>query len=157
MSSQTSSSFDLRKLVDSEADEVFVLTKKREATITKTVSFSISDLLEKINDENNKKKPIATPTFKLGYLDFYFEVYPDDEGCTWIVIQNPNEENVKMSFVINKKTFMSDIEANTGLDLGNINHDDYRQWAGKNRDVFKITAVVTLHLQEESEQWTTLR
>ena len=78
MTSEASSTTDSRKrkLVDSEADEVFLLQKKQELTVTKTVSFSIPDLLEKINDEDNKKNSINTPKFKLGNLDFYLKSIP---------------------------------------------------------------------------------
>ena len=87
-----------RKLAENEADEVFVLDEKPDLTFTKTVSFSIPNLLDKINDEKNKRKPIPTPRFKLGHLDFYFQVNPTfDEGYVGFFLVNPNKEKAIIS------------------------------------------------------------
>ena len=171
MTSEASSTTDSRKrkLVESEADEVFVLQKKQERTITKTVSFSIPDLLEKINDEDNKKKPIDTPKFKLGNLDFYFSFYPEcGEGGVGVYIQSSNREEVTITMEIKKPTVRRGglyfnrqiIKTNSGLGWPKfMSHDAYRKWAAENGDELKITVTVTLHLKEGSsdEKWTTLR
>ena len=171
MTSEASSTTDSRKrkLVDSEADEVFVLQKKQERTVTKTVSFSIPDLLEKINDEDNKENPIKTPTFKLGNLDFYFQVYPEyKEGFVGFYIHSSNREEVTITMEIKKPTVRRGgsifnrqiIKTNSGRGWQKfMSHDDYREWATENGDEFKITATLTLHLTEGSSdgEWTTLR
>ena len=59
--SSTTNSSRKRNLVDSEVDEVFVLQKNPEVSFTKTVSFSIADLLEKINDRTTKEKKSLPP------------------------------------------------------------------------------------------------
>ena len=80
------------KLVDSEADEVYVLQRNQETTVTKTVSFTIPDFLQKISDKNNEMKPITSPRFKLGVFDLEFEVRPeDDEGYDSIAGYDPNK------------------------------------------------------------------
>ena len=170
MSSQTSSDTakDMRKLVESDADEVFVFKKKQEATVTKTVSFSISDLLEKINAENNKKKPIDTPQFKMGNLDFYFRVFPEyNAGYIGLFIENPNKDEVMITLELKEtpqmalayavKSIAIPATARCGWNTF-MSHHAYWKWAAENGDEFKITATVTLHLKGgSSEQWTTLR
>ena len=158
-----SGSTDQRKLIESEADEVFVLKKKQETTVTKTVCFSILDLVEKINDEDNKKKPIDTPKFKMGNLKLHFIVYPEDnEGHIGFYIENPNKEDVLISLELKEspqKSAFSNrrMKANTGHGWKSfVSHDAYRKWAAENGDVFKITATVTRHLKS-AEKWTTLR
>ena len=168
--SSTTTNARKRKLVDSEADEVFILQKKQDLTLTKTVSISIPEMLEKINDENNKKNSIKTPVFKLGNLDFYLEVIPEQkEGYTGLTIYNFNKVEVMMSMEIKEKPFLTEkqwpVSSRKTLKAGHgtgwqLSYDAYREWASENEDVFKITAVVTLHIQEGStagEEWTTLR
>ena len=155
------------KLVDSEADEVYVLQRNQETTVTKTVSFTIPDFLQKIFDKNNEMKPITSPRFKLGVFDLEFEVRPeDDEGYVGFYIQNPNKKEVMISMEVNKPEKAIEIafyriiwKANGSRGWQNyMRHDDYRNWADENGDEFKIEATVTLHLTEGSfEQWTTLR
>ena len=169
--SSTTNSSRKRKLVDSEVDEVFVLQKNPEVRFTKTVSFSIADLLEKINDENNKGDKITTPRFKLGNLDFCFDIYlndENDEGYVELYLHNSNRDDkiISLRFIEtpNNTTFddglnHENIEAGGGFGWPKfMSHDDYREWAGQNGDVFKITATVTLHQREESSaKWTTIR
>ena len=166
--SSTTTNARKRKLVDSEADEVFVLQKKQALILTKTVSISIPNLLEKIDNENNKKNPVDTPIFKLGHLDFYFQFKPQSkEGRAGFYIVNCNKVEVIISMELKEKPTMirtaaferKTIEANTGWGWP-ISQDDYRECAAQNGDVFKMRAVVTLHIQEGStagEEWTTLR
>ena len=175
MASEASSTTNSRKrkLVDSDVDEVFVLQKKQERTFTKTVSFSIPDLVEKIdeNDENIRRTAILTPSFKLGELDFHFFILPecDDEETydhVGFFINNDNREDVMISMeILEGPTVSGHIFdcRNVKSELGHgwpqyMSHDDYREWATENGDVFKITATVTLHLKEGSTaQWKTLR
>ena len=166
MSSEASSTTTSRKrkLVDSEADEIFVLQKKQENTLTKTVSVSIPDFLEKINDENNKKDPINTPKFKLGNLDFQFKVYPEyGGGNVGFALHNPNREDVTMSMDTKKPTISFTRKkwgANTIWGWPKlVSHNTYREWAAHYGDEFKMTVRVTLHLTEGSsdEEWKTLR
>ena len=146
---------------------MFVLQKKQDLTVSKTVSINIPDLQEKINDEKYK---IKTPVFKLGNLDFYFQVKSDEEeDSVGFYICNSNNAEVIISMEVKEKTAFFNgqqavvhrrpMEAYKGIVWG-ISHNDYRQWAAENGDVFKITATVTLHLGEGSsngEEWTTLR
>ena len=173
MSSEASSTTNSRKrkLVASEADEVFVLKKKQERTVTKTVSLCIPELLKKINDENNKNETISTPIFKLGNLDFRLVIIPEREsGFIGLFISNNNTEDVMISMKVEEAPggqtedvywFKEPIEAKkkTGW-LDFLSHDDYREWTAENGDEFKITAIITLHLGEGSsgsEAWETLR
>jgi len=157
-----------RKLVDSEADEVFVLQKKQEQTVTKTVSISIPDLLEKIDDKDNKNNPIRCPIFKLGNLDFYLKVYPEDKeekDNIGVFIHNPNNVDAKISMKVKENTIDDQITLRTiktteGWGWSDfMSHNAYRQWAAENGDVFKLTATVTLHPKGSSgaEEWSTLR
>ena len=156
-----------RKLVDSEVDEVFVLQKKPELTATKTVSLSIPDMLKKIEDENKKKNSINAPSFKLGNLNFYLYVIPEqDEGYVGFYIRNPNRENqiISMQVIEGPRTIdnfnCEIVQAKHSMGWRSfLSHDAYRQWAGEKGDVFKITASVTLHITEESsdEEWKTLK
>ena len=174
--SSTTNNSRKRKLVDDEVDEVFVLQKKQELTITKTVSFSIPDFVEKIdeNDENIRRKAVKTPSFKLGELNFHCYVYPEyhkeeeDYGYVGFFLHNGNEEDVNLSMKILEapgpvdKTMTLEavtIEANKSWGWGGyMDHEEYREWARENGDVFKIKAKVTLHLKEGySGRWTTLR
>ena len=132
-----------RKLIDSEIDEVFVLQKKQEITATKTVSFTIPDMLKKIENENNKEYLIETPSFKLGNLNFFFQVYPEDEeGNVGFYIFNPNRENQTISMQIIESPAKIDdfnceiVRADYGYGWPSLlSHDAYRQWAGEKGDV----------------------
>ena len=178
MSSEASSTTNSRKrkLVASEADEVFVLKKKQERTVTKTVSLCIPDLLEKINDENSKNEPISTPIFKLGNLDFQLDVFPEDKeesGFIGLYIYNNNTEEVMISMTLkeapggaydyDEDININSIEVERGASWGFpdfLGHDAYREWTAENGDEFKVTAIITLHLGEGSsgsEAWETLR
>ena len=175
MSSEASSTTNSRKrkLVDSEADEVFVLKKKQERTVTKTVSLCIPELLEKINDENKKNESISTPIFKLGNLEFCLYIYPEDKqesGFIGLFISNENTEEVIISMTVEEAPGgqiedMDWYKKSVGVKKRYgwrkfLSHDDYREWAAENGHEFKVTAIITLHLGEGSsgsEEWETLR
>ena len=171
MSSEASSTTNSRKrkLVASKADEVFVLKKKKERNVTKTVSLCIPDLLENINDENYKTE-FFTPIFKLGNLDFRFKIIPEEQsGFIGFFIFNENHEEVKISLKFEEEPggyswsnwYKQPVEAMAVHGWPDyFSHDDYRELAAENGDEFKITASVTLHLTEGSNggvKWENLR
>ena len=149
-----------RKLSD-EADLKFVHEAKWSEE-TKTIGVEIKDFLVKIDDLENKKKPIKSPSFKLAGKELSVNIWPDD-GLISVYLHNKSKESVTVTV-----TFKSSsggkysrkkclIEAGLGLGLGNfLSHDDFKKWARENDDIFRLEVEVTLHV-EGPGTWTTER
>ena len=161
MSSQLSTT-KKRKLVDSDADEVFVLKKKQEVTASKTVSITIPDFLVEINDENTKKKQIESPTFKIGDKKFALKVYAGSRHVILVGIITFNNEEVVLSgeckeYPTPALVYSPQAQRSGFMPCFRMAPDDYKQWAAHHGDVFKLTVTVTLHLQEGSNSWINMR
>ena len=153
-----------RKLSD-ETDLKFVHETKWSEE-TKTIGVEIKDFLVKIDDLENKKKPIKSPSFKLAGKELYVSIYPQEKNSREfisVVLHNKSKESVTVTV-----TFKSSsggkysrkkclIEAGLGLGLGNfLSHDDFKKWARENDDIFRLEVEVTLHV-EGPGTWTTER
>lgn len=140
-----------------EPGEDCVLKVKSE----KTVSVEIPDFTKKIDDVENKKKPIHGPKFKVGKKDFHIKIYPEDnrEGSTHIAVYlcNPilNKEKIKASCTLKHESGVMKVFENREIEAGSgrgasefLSHVAYKKWAEDHGDVFKVEAEITLHVQE---------
>ena len=167
MRSQLSSS----TTTTSDADEVLVLQKKKKVKeVSKTVSISIPDLLEEINEAKDNNGKIETD-FKIGNKKFGFVVYPAFSGLILFGIENWDTEDVILSGEwketqgpsLPRHFFNRRVTArSSAVGIGKfcctfIRHDEYKQWAMIHGDVFNVKIALTLHLGESSNEWTTLR
>ena len=155
-----------RKLSD-ETDLKFVHETKWSEE-TKTIGVEIKDFLVKIDDLENKEKPIKSPSFKLAGKELSVYVYPQD-GCKnsgefiSVSLHNKSKENVTVTFNFKSssggKFSMKRrlIIAGSGLGPGEfLSHDDFKKWARENDDTFRLEAEVTLHVKGPGI-WTTER
>ena len=155
-----------RKLSD-EADLKFVHEAKWSEE-TKTIGVEIKDFLVKIDDLENKKKPIHSPSFKLADKELGVYVYPQDRrenSGEFISVYLANKSKERVTVTVTFKSSSGGkysrkkclIEAGLGLGLGNfLSHDDFKKWARENDDIFRLEVEVTLHV-EGPGTWTTER
>jgi len=149
-----------RKLEKRDVDELFVLQNKWKVD-TKTVGIEIHDMLEKIEDEDNKKKPIFSPTFQLGGIPFNLIVTPEKiPGFISFVMSNESNEDQITSFQIkgvglsfNTNTMTMKRCLGRGWDKFR-SHEEYKKWVKKNQDVFKVEVTVSLHTKvNHGDDW----
>ena len=144
----------------SEPGEEFVLKAEESTEVTKTVSVAIHDFTKKIDDVENKKKPIESPMFKVGEKEFCLAIYPEgksSEGSTHIVVylNNLNEEKIKASYIFKHESGVKKVLNNKELKAGKgkghgshfLSHEAYKKWAEDHGDVFKVEAEIT-HVEE---------
>ena len=155
-----------RKLSD-ETDLKFVHETKWSEE-TKTIGVEIKDFLVKIDDLENKKKPIKSPSFKLAGKELYVSIYPqagykNSGEFISVSLVNKSKENVTVTF--NFKSFSGGkfsmkkrlIIAQAGVGPSEfLSHDDFKKWARENEDTFRLEAEVTLHVKGPGI-WTTER
>ena len=150
--------------------EVFVLKSKEsvEETVIKIVE--IHDFTKRIDDLENKKKPIEGPKFKVGEKDFNIDIYPEDlrEGSTHIGVSlcNLNAEKIKASFSVKHESGVKKVAKNReilaeGFGFGFpkfLSHVAYKKWAEEHGDVFKVEAEITLPVEEGNPEpeWETI-
>ena len=156
-----------RRLSD-EADLKFVHEAKWSEE-TKTIGVEIKDFLVKIDDLENKKKPIHSPSFKLADKELGVYVYPGvyrrENSGEFISVYLANKSKESVTVTVTFKSSSGGkysrkkclIEAGLGLGLGNfLSHDDFKKWARENDDIFRLEVEVTLHV-EGPGTWTTER
>ena len=155
-----------RKLSD-EPDRMFV-HETSWSEVTETICVKIKDFSEKIDDLENKKKPIKSPRFVLAGKSLSVGVYPEDfhensEEYTTVYLYNHSKENItailnlKSSTGENQTSEKEIIPAGHGLGLVKfLSHSDYKKWAQENEDIFSLEVKVTLHVKNPGT-WTTER
>ena len=151
-----------RKLLE-EPREDFVLKSEESIEVTKTVSVTIPDFTKKIDDFDNKKKPIEGPKFKVGEKDFSFLIFPEHlKGLIAVYLVNNNLENIETSFVLKHESGVAVCENREIGNLGGsrkfLSHADYKKWAEDHGDVFKIEAQITLYVEQGNSEpeWETV-
>ena len=152
-----------------EDDEVFVhKTKLISKSTKKTIEFH--DFLKVIEDEDQNKKQIISPKFKLAGVDFSIDVYPDNSansgaGFFGVYLQNYGKEDQIISMTIKevfgsvtKMNFVTEMQKAPGFKGWGcpkfMSHEKYRQLAKVHGDVLKLDVVVTLHTKAEGDGWT---
>ena len=148
----------------SETNELFVLkTKWLKETTKKTIE--IHDFINKIEDQDNNKKKIVSPKFKIAGVEFSIWVYTDESrndapGFIGVYLHNYSNED-QMSSVTAKGSGveasweMTKVPAGKGFGRKKfMTHEKYREWAKVHGDVFKLDVVVTLHTKAEGDDWT---
>lgn len=78
-------------------EESFVLN---DEVVVKTVNVEIPNIIQKINDHENKKKEIRTPKFKVGEMSLSIAVYPQDankntDGYVGVYLLNEKNEKIQ--------------------------------------------------------------
>ena len=156
-----------KKRLLKEQEEMFVLNAEK-VEVTKTVHVEIQDFTKKIDDEENKKKRIISPKFKVGDTSFTVQVYPQDwreDSKEYIAVYLKNEEKEKVTAAYSFKHALfttvvtrenRELEAGDGLGSANfLSHKAYKEWAKDHGDVFKVEVKITLH--DKKAQWTSNR
>ena len=158
-----------RKLSD-EPDRMFV-HETSWSEVTETICVKIKDFTEKIEDLENKKKPIKSPRFVLAgkSLSVGVYVYPEDfhensEKFISVYLNNYSKENITAT--LNFKSSIGAGENRTikkRISAGHmrghrhfLSHSDYKKWALENEDIFSLEVKVTLHVKNPGT-WTTER
>ena len=157
-----------KKRLLKEQEEMFVLNAEK-VEVTKTVHVEIQDFTKKIDDEENKKKRIISPKFKVGDTSFTVRVYPQQHWkenfgeSIAVCIDNEEKENVIATVTFKhasgaKRTFKNkEMTANGGWGFFNfLSHETYKNWAKDHGDVFKLEVEITLHVKKPA-QWTSNR
>ena len=157
-----------KRMLSDEPDMKFV-QKTQWSEVTKTIFVEIQDFTEKIDDLENKKKPIDSPRFELAghelCVTIYPQVPPDNFGeFIFVSLFNCSQESVTATASFKspsgggnrsyKKKF---IKAGTSVGIPQfLSHEDYKKWAGENKDLFSLQVEVTLHVKGAAT-WTTER
>ena len=89
-----------RKLSD-EPDKLFI-HKTQRSEVTETICVKIQDFTEKMDDLDNKKKPIVSPKFTLAGKELSVGVFPNDlcedsEEFISVVLYNMSKESITAS------------------------------------------------------------
>ena len=155
-----------RKLSD-EPDRMFV-HETQLSEVTETICVKIKDFTEKIDDLDNKKKPIISPKFLLAGKELIVSVYPEDdrensEEFIAVYLTNPSKESITATFSFkssaggNHSAKKDRISAGGGRGFKKfLSHDAYKKWARENEDIFSLEVKVTLFVKNDST-WTTER
>ena len=156
-----------RKLSD-EPDRKFV-HETQWTEVTETICVEIKNFTEKIDDLENKKKPIESPKFTVDGKELCVGVFPKDfrenSGEFIGVYLCPNSSfsaTVIVSFKSSaggKFSVKKKYSIKAGLLLGVskfLSHTDYKKWARENEDIFSLEVEVTVKVKNPST-WTTER
>ena len=146
-----------------EAQENFDF-KAEKIEVKKTVNIAIHDFIEKIDDQ--KKKSIESPKFKVGDNSFEVSVFPQDpmENIgVYLWNRNKEKEKVTVTFTFKHASGVKGTTKNLKLEAGHgkgtgkfLSHEAYKEWAKVHGDVFKVEVEITLHA-EKPAQWTSTR
>ena len=135
--------------------------------VTKTISVQIKDFTKKINDLENKNKPIESPVFKVAGKELSIRVYPggipEGSGGVSVYLSNRSKESIKVAVnfkasCCGSKSYKDrEIPVGQMWGFGNfISFGAFEEWAAENDDLFILEVRVTLHIQGASH-WTTER
>ena len=155
-----------KKLSD-EPDLMFV-QQTQWSEVTRTICVKIQDFTEKIDDLDNKKKPIDSPKFTLAGKELSVCIYPEDlpeNAGEFIAVTLNNYSKESVIATINFKSSSGGkystkkklIKADRGWGKAKfLSHEDFKKWARENEDIFSLEAEVTLHVKG-APTWTTER
>ena len=154
-----------RKFSD-EPDRTFV-QKTQWSEVTETICVKIQDFTEKIDDLENKKKPIVSPKFKLAGHELCVGIYPEDwleNAGEFISVSLGNFSKKSITATVHWKSSSGGnrsikklIPPSKEFGLHQfLSHEDFRKWAGENEDLFSLEVTVTL-LVKGAAPWTTER
>ena len=156
-----------RMKLSGEMEDIFVL-KTEKTDKNKTVKVEIHDLIKMIDHQEDKKKRIVSPQFKVGDTSLTVQVYPHDwrensKEFIAVYVNNKGKNKITATFTLKHasgvvKTFKNqEIKAKTVFgDTEFLSHAAYMEWAEDHGDVFRVEVKVTLHV-EKPAQWTTKR
>ena len=152
------------KIPSDDCDEVFVLETKSTTSETKTVMVEIHDFTKKIENEQNKHKPIDSPSFNMVGKKLAVRVYPEeareDSPGVGVYLMNQNKEQITATATIATKIKnwtmpKGEIEPGEGRGYACfLTHEEYRKWHKENDDIFKLKVNITLHFSEKKSSWT---
>ena len=131
----------------------FVLKSQRtSASATKRVHCEIPNLLEKI--ERSVWSAILSPKFEVAGIEFSLLVWPMPiTGNIAVYLCNESGKKVCASFSIQSAGKMLSFEKKDYpahfLKGSLLSYSNYRKWVKKNGDIFKLKAIITVHLEQE--------
>ena len=134
-----------------DVDELFA-QKPMWTSETKTVGTEIPEFLDKID----KKEVVRSPRFKLAGVEFYIKVEPGNNEtefvCVSLVNCSDKNQTTSVNFTeesgVKSSWQMVTVGVNTGKGFTMfLSHGNYKTWAKKHGDVFKLKTKVTLHQQ----------
>ena len=136
--------------------------------MTDTIRVKIQDFTKKIDDLENKKKPINSPKFTLAGKELYVRIHPEDwrensGEFIGVYLYNNSKESITATFNFKSSSGGNYsygncfIKADYGRGPGKfLSHEDFKKWARENEDIFSLEVKVTLHVKG-AETWTTER
>ena len=149
-----------------EPEEDFEL-KAEKIEVNKTVRVAIHDFDKRIDDQENKKKVIISPKFKVGETSLTVHVHPQDyredsKEAIAVYLHNEGKDKITASFTLKHASGVEVIfenkEINADSGFGSpefLSHAAYNKWAGDHGDVFLVEVNVT-HMEGQA-QWSSRR
>ena len=154
-----------RKLSD-EPGRKFV-HKTQWSEVSDTICVEIQDFTGKIDDLDNKQKPIFSPNFTLGGKELCVGVMTDpndpDPEFIGVYLMNFSKEDITASAKFKSSSGGKSSIKNQVIKAGSgrgspkfLSHAAFKKWAKEYEDIFILEVEVTLHVKGPAT-WTTER